>query len=443
MRRLRNKKNKRLAPLLRSFTLSISMCVATTSCMLMDASKQQALMKELCGLKGTASGVKPQGETIVVVLIRKSDPNADNGVSLEPWHVVDHYVVREATSWRFAVPAGTYRIAAFDDVNSNLVYEPGESFVGADPERTFECISGEQWQAVALSVPASPAKRFDKALDVASLQSEAPAEQADKTLGQLTAVGEIVTLSDPRFSLANAENSLWRPYDFIVESHPGVYFLEPYDPKKIPVLFVHGINGSPLNFEYLIQHLDRTRFQPWMYSYPSGIYLSSIADHLTQTMVKLETRYDVTRFATVAHSMGGLVARGFLLRHAKSSRAQTPLFVTMSTPWAGHEAAQMGVKHAPVVVDVWRDMVPGSDYIKSLFTQPLPDGIHHQLIFTFERNSKSFGASGDHTVTVASQLSPPAQQQATRVYGFDATHDGVLSSQDASNLLNGFLQSAY
>ena len=49
----------------------------------------------------------------------------------------------------------------------------------------------------------------------------------------------------------------------------------------------------------------------------------------------------------VAHSTGGLVSRGYLL---------------ISTPWGGHKGAETGVKRAPVVVRVWRDMVPGSEY---------------------------------------------------------------------------------
>src|SRR5690606_36018702 len=118
-----------------------------------------------------------------------------------------------------------------------------------------------------------------------------------------------------------------------------------YDSQKTPVLFVHGINGTPSNFAYLIARLDRTRYQPWLYSYPSGIYLDHIADHLSQTVTKLQLRYGVDRMMVVAHSMGGLVTRGFLLRHAQNSDLHVPLFVTLSTPWAGHAAAELGVKH--------------------------------------------------------------------------------------------------
>jgi pimeloyl-ACP methyl ester carboxylesterase len=408
--------------------------------MLMDASKQQARMKEYCALSGQVSSATRKGQ-LVVVLIRQQGEAHES--TLMQMNIADHHILPHGGRWRFSIPAGTYRVAAFDDANSNLVYEPGEPFEGADAERTFHCSEGEQWQDVTLSVPVAPARQFDLSLDVATLQLQNAGAGVEQTLGQLTAAGELASLTDARFRLANAENSLWRPYDFIVQSRPGVYFLERYDPARIPVLFVHGINGSPLNFEHLIRHLDRSRFQPWVYSYPSGAHLASIADHLTQVMLQLEARHHVDRFAVIAHSMGGLVARGFVLRHAKSSQAQVALLATMSTPWAGHEAAEIGVNHAPVVVNVWRDMVPGSDYITSLFSEALPKQTSHHLIFTFSRKSASFGASGDRTVTVASQLSQPAQRQAIRIHGIDSTHDGVLQSDEATGLLNELLESSY
>jgi pimeloyl-ACP methyl ester carboxylesterase len=264
--------------------------------------------------------------------------------------------------------------------------------------------------------------------------------RSDATMGLLTAVGDVVTLSDPRFKEKNAEVGLWHPYDFIIGSHPGIYFLQPFEPNKTPVLFVHGINGTPANFSFLIDRLDRSQFQPWVYSYPSGMSLSLLTDHLSQTMAKVESRYGVRRFVVVAHSMGGLVARGFLVKTA-NSHTDVPLFVTISTPWDGHAGAQIGVRYAPIVVDAWRDLVPGCDYLRNLFSAPLPSDTEHDLIFTFARSKRSFGPSDDRVVTVASQLAVPAQREASHLYGIDDSHDRVLQNEDVSALLNELLES--
>ena len=306
------------------------------------------------------------------------------------------------------------------------------------------CGAGARIEDINLALPAQSAGHFELELDVAALQARSVAMQGAGTLGELTTVGELISLSDSRFDRKTADNGLWRPLDFIVNSHPGVYFLEPYDRHKIPVLFVHGMNDSPASFSDLVASLDRSRFQPWLYSYPSGVHLDVIADHLNQTMAKLRVRYQVGQYAVVAHSMGGLIARGFILRHADSSlAAEIPLFISISTPWAGHKSADLGVKYSPTVVDAWRDMAPGSEYLCSLFAQPLPAETRHYLLFSFKRDSSSFGESNDRNVTVSSQLAGDAQGQAVLVRGFDDTHEGVLHNAEVANVVNETLAQVF
>jgi len=45
-------------------------------------------------------------------------------------------------------------------------------------------------------------------------------------------------------------------------------------------------------------------------------------------------------------------------------------------------------------------------------------------------------------VSVASQLYPPAQEGAARLYGFDATQMGILESPGVSRLVNRLLVEA-
>jgi pimeloyl-ACP methyl ester carboxylesterase len=335
---------------------------------------------------------------------------------------------------------GTYTVGAFDDADRDLVLEPGESFI-ADRD-SVTCKPGARFEDFALSIPAKAEVR-SKGIDFSGIKTMTLGEQVSSVLGQQTAAGELTSLAEDFFSQEVAESGLWRPFDFLVEGYAGVYFLEAYDPNRTPVLFVHGINGTPRSFDYVIRNLDRKRFQAWVYYYPSGLHLDTIADHLAQTMTKVQVRYRVPRFAVVAHSMGGLVARGFVLRHAEASRStRIPLFVTISTPWGGHKAAEHATK-APAVVDVWRDMAPGSPYQQSVLNPPLPAGLQHHMVFTFQRNRTSFGESDDQGVTVASQLVVPAQKNAVRVYGFDDTHMGVLRNPEVSNLLNDLLARSF
>jgi pimeloyl-ACP methyl ester carboxylesterase len=274
-----------------------------------------------------------------------------------------------------------------------------------------------------------------------SIDNDPPAGWA---ADELRASGEVVALSDARLRDRIAKPGLSRPIEYRAASHPGVYFLEPYSPDKIPVLFVHGINGSPANFAHLLAHLDRSRFQPWLYAYPSGAHLDAVTDYLERSMASLHARYRYESVAVIGHSMGGLVARGFILRHARAAGIDSiPLFVSLSTPWGGHGAAEFAVKYSPVVVDVWRDMAPGSAYLEDLFAARLPDATRHYLVFTFNRKKTSFGDSSDRRVSVASQLSAPAQREAVRVVGFDDTHDGVLRDSAVASLINELLDATF
>ena len=438
-------KIERLAVHLRGHVAALNLAVASsiilTGCAFLGVPQQQRRLDATCRIQGSAEVAGAKQGAIVVLLLRKGD---GTGEAPSTWKIVDHFVLERPGPWAFASGPGTFRVAAFEDSNSDVAYEPGEPFVGTSVERPIACSAGAQIKGIVISIPAQPTERFDREVDVISLQALSADERAERTLGQLTAVGEVTTLADPRFDLTKSPDGLWRPYDYMLTSHPGVYFLEPYDPRKIPVLFVHGITGSPANFAYLIEHLDRTRFQAWVYNYPTGINLSAVADHLNQTVEKIQLRYHVRRIAVVTHSMGGLVARGFILRHAlTSSAAEIPLFVSMSTPWEGLDSAAFGVKYSPVVVDVWRDVAPGSDYLQSLFDVSLPKETKFHLMFAFRRKSASFGESDDQTVPVASALGSRAQREAVRIYGFDDSHNGILEDPATSVLLDRLLTETF
>lgn len=77
-------------------------------------------------------------------------------------------------------------------------------------------------------------------------------------------VGQVVSLDDPRFSATNARWGLWVPPEFLPDTGAGLYFLQEYDRDKTPILFVHGSGGNPTDFRFLIEGLDRSRYQPWV-----------------------------------------------------------------------------------------------------------------------------------------------------------------------------------
>jgi len=426
--------------------MCIFACLLVTGCVFQDVRRQQTKLDAVCLIGGTVTTEHRNTQPILVGLVRHTGGDFD---APQNWTLADHFVLEGEGRWMFRAQKGTYGLLAFEDTNTDHVYQPGEPFLPVEPQRLFSCSSGERKTDMTLIIPTQGRSALEQNIDFMTFPARTPADQLQASLGLLTAYGEVVTLEDPRFSEETATNSLWRPYDFVFDVHPGVYFLHPYEPEKIPVLFVHGINGTPRNFRALIEGLDLNKFQPWVYYYPSGGRLSAIADHLDQTMKQLQLRHGFARYYVIAHSMGGLVSRGFILRNQTGqSRARIPLSITISTPWAGHKAAESGIKYAPAVVGVWNDMAPKSAYLTDLFFierdgasvhRSLPGGVRHHLLFGYKRGATALGECADGTVTLASQLYLSAQHDASRIYGFDETHMSILDSVETSQVVNRLL----
>ena len=251
-------------------------------------------------------------------------------------------------------------------------------------------------------------------------------------------IGTLAGLQEERFSAESSKQGLWRPYAFTRKNGAGVYFLEPYDPKRIPVLFIHGINGSPRNFDAMIASLDTSRYQAWVFSYPSGLQLSLLSSALSQFIGFVDKAYELDELHLVAHSMGGLVTRGAIRDCIQRSGCDyLKSFTSFSTPWAGVQSAQQGVKWSPTVVPVWRDMDPESEYLADLFAMPLPPTLPHFLFFGYKSSSILGGESGDGVIALTSMLRPEAQYQSSLMRGYNEDHIGIIKGQ---NVIDDFLQ---
>jgi triacylglycerol esterase/lipase EstA (alpha/beta hydrolase family) len=93
----------------------------------------------------------------------------------------------------------------------------------------------------------------------------------------------------------------------------GLYFLEPYDPTRIPVVFVHGLMSSPYTWVKTINGLQqdpevRKRYQPWVFGYPTGSPILYSALRLREELAKVDKVYpNHLPYVVVGHSMGGML----------------------------------------------------------------------------------------------------------------------------------------
>jgi pimeloyl-ACP methyl ester carboxylesterase len=327
-------------------------------------------------------------------------------------------------SFAFLVAAGRpHVVVAFQDLDGNLAWDPGEPVGTLRDGATVTVAPRQVLSALETRLQAGATPPSGLELDLRGVPAE---DGSDLRL----ALGEVASLDEPRFDPERGEDAMWASLAAMRSTGFGLYLLQPYDPQRIPVVFIHGIAGTPRDLKDVIAGLDTSRFQAWVFQYPSGLRLAYSAEMLARALERLHESLGFGEMVVVAHSMGGLVARGALQwLDGRTGAGFVSTFVTFATPWLGHESAASGLKWLSAPVPAWIDMVPESDYLRSL-RQPLPEGIAYHLLFAFGGGrSLIMGEANDGVATVVSQLAPFAQEEATRVWGYDLDHMTILSDR--------------
>ena len=91
--------------------------------------------------------------------------------------------------------------------------------------------------------------------------------------------------------------------------------VQPYDPQKIPVLFVHGLQNTPVTWVPMVNTIWadpilRRNYQVWVFSYPSGYPIPYSALLLRRELDALNKTFPNHRqIVLVGHSMGGILSR--------------------------------------------------------------------------------------------------------------------------------------
>ncbi|HJW39398.1 MAG TPA: alpha/beta fold hydrolase, partial [Candidatus Udaeobacter sp.] len=93
----------------------------------------------------------------------------------------------------------------------------------------------------------------------------------------------------------------------------GLYFLQPYDPDRIPLVFVHGLFSTPFDWVQTINGLQadpeiRKHYQFWVFGYPTGNPILYSAFRLREELAKVDQLYPNHRpYVVIGHSMGGML----------------------------------------------------------------------------------------------------------------------------------------
>lgn len=398
------------------FSVLFVFTLLCSGCSLKEIIKQTNAIENVGFIKGKVSVASSQRESVVVVMFKER-----NGVLT----LVSQTIASSKGDYQFTVLPGNYSLAAFIDANNDGQYQPEEHGNYHIEHLMMKVEAGETIEVKPIHIVSKPLKL------PADIKTDIDIYPFIKN------IGTVVSLSDPTFERANYSMGMWKPLDFLKQVGGGLFFLQEYRQDKIPILFVHGVKGGPRDWEAVLNRCDRQVFQPWILYYPSGFRLDTISDYFVYAVVYLQNKHGFEQLNIIAHSMGGLVTRSFMKKYMskfKDFSKNINLVMTINSPMDGIRSAVSGVKNSPIVLPAWRDVATGSPFLQDIHTWNWPRDIPYHLVFSYKT-----GKSSDGTVDLKSQIPSKLQSEATRMYGFNNDHVGILSDDDFLGLFDKIL----
>lgn len=357
-------------------------------------------------IKGTVVSTDAAGDPTLILAYRPQDGKKE---------YKDCVVANSQGSFMLYLPQGNYRLFAITDYNHNGIFENDEvsGLYGSDlhPEE----ITLHEGDLVSQVIIRTTRTNSPKTI----LPLEWHVKKDQKVIRQVTHNGQILKIYHEYFSPGNAQIGYWNPSSFMKAYGAHIYQTEAYHPQKIPILFVHGTEGSPYNWIYFYMRLDLSRYQPWFFYYPSGIRLPLAAALLHEELQELHRKYGFRKMGIVAHSVGGLTTRSFLTGYSSGGQNDfVKLFVTLATPWSGFGAADASQVIVHKSIPAWIDMGTQSSFIKTSLEEKLPPHIRHYIFYGTNDKLSGNKALDERVVT-----------SAVTTVGFDCTHDSILSDR--------------
>lgn len=386
------------------------------SCSLLEIKEQSEQLAGISFISGTLENVGTEFP-VYAVLLKKSSTSIEISAQI---------LLDENNYYQFYALPGSYIVGAYIDNNKNGKREDNEHYglysQGNSPYKIIQIGADEQHDLESFTI--TRLLGLDKGKKSVTRLSKS-----------LTNIGKVVSLDDDMFLNKNSELGLWQPLTFANKIGGGLFMLQAFELNKTPIVFVHGILGTPSEFKKMIRSLDRDKYQPWVLYYPSGLQLDLVSDYLQSSLNQLKQQYNFTDINLITHSMGGLMSRSFLMKHQEQSPDYSiSLYMTINSPLYGMQSATSGVESSPIIIPSWRDVAINSDYINKVHNWHVPSDTAYHLVFSYLP-----GEEGDGVVPMSSQLSLSLQEEASQIYGFQAQHAQILADGNFIKCFNKIL----
>lgn len=251
------------------------------------------------------------------------------------------YKVRDCQHLVSGSGVGTPLVLAMEDVDRLIKERPFRPRVALYAPGTAVLEFG---QATSPDAPIPVRLRIYNTFEVRKI------ELAGKTRPLAYHVSAAVQISlDNKYIRKSALGGLLRPDKR--EEDIGLFGLQAYDPKKIPVVFIHGLKSDAHIWKNAVNEIYHdpelsARYQPVLFLYPSGLSVPSSSASLRQSLQAYRNLWDpehddpgMNQMILVGHSMGGILTRLQVIDSGESLRKAFFTRPIESIPWLTDEQA--------------------------------------------------------------------------------------------------------
>ena len=407
---------------IRQLTLIISLSFILLSCLSKNNNAKVDLItnnKNFALIEGNIVKNINSSKDIYLILFRETIVNNNKILTL-----VDFSTHSKAESFKIKVNLGRYFLHAYQNKENITDKKIGYEFIS----NIIVLNENNRKKKIVVKMPSTTVLVSENNILIGNTSEKSIFKKFSKIKN--------TNLTDSIFSRTNSKMGLFKPLKFYDKVGGGIYVLGNFSANKVPILFIHGLNGTPRDFSHIINQIDKNKYQIIVYYYATGVNLNYSVDGLNNSITKLKEKYGFNKLVIVAHSMGGLVSRGFI--NNLDSSIIVEKYITISTPWNGQKFAEYAGKIAFRIVPSFLNMVPGSVYQKKILSKPFPKRLSHYLFFGYKaKNSFVLENSNDGVISLSSQLYESAQDQASFIIGYNETHSSILKSE---KLINKILQ---
>lgn len=419
--------------MLKPIILNIIFIFVSLSCSILRMDKSDTLHAE----KGKLVDIKkyPEINTSVILgkvelpesIVKNQQPVVIVAYPAEPQSAkktgTEHFVILDRTDeFMLYLPQGDYFLYALFDLNNDYIYEENETIGVYGKPDIIHLSENEIKNNINLKITSLDYEGTNFPTGFSTKYNYESIEYCTRNGQKRKIYSEI-------FSYENARIGWWHPSLFMKAFGANIYLTQDYNPEKIPVLFIHGAQGSPYDFSYFFVRLRNSNFQPLFFYYPSGMRLQMLSELLYLKIKELNSQYKFKKLIIVAHSMGGLVSRAMITDYYDGFFADMEnesihenfikMFISFATPWSGFKSASTAIKTSPYILPSWVDVSAHSMFIKMNLKKKLPENIDYYLFYG-KWDKTSEGRALDSRV----------YSEAKEILGYNADHNSILSEKE-------------